>query len=552
MKTSSDRPLVPSSTSAWLIPFLIAGIIILAHSPVLFPTYLRQDDWSAATWNIHLVFSHVDLRKYAVDEMRPLSIPFILFSDAISHHMDIAWIARLINIVLIAAAAILTYRWQMTLEAEEIFAACFAACSFLTQAAQLISSTANYMVMIVSVIVAQTACFTLYRGFLDAKHRTRWYAVGATLLFLSLFSYPLGCTYVFLFLLIYYLREVREQWWRQSSFVFQAGLMTLVSMASIVIIGKLTYLALGYTPSNPDRSITIDWNLPNKLDHWWRMLEESLNIDAWNAMIHYYVSRSTFPTGQIVPLAAALFTMGIVCQARKAEGQSIPRRTVVRRIAVVICTFLILLTLAYAPVLAPHFYDVISFRYTLVVTPMTMYALFWSGREIASGQGWNGGGFSKGLCVVTLLLAMVCAHHLSRYVVAVPETELRFMTASVERKALPELAAGRPVALYLVMNEHQHLSIDPSGFNYAEYGMTMSGWSPGWLFAGAIHVMRTLGYESIETEPPYQILEWDNEQVRCKVKWGYIYTVRNNQPPLAVPAGMKKVVIDMNDVELNW
>src|SRR5579863_3990132 len=96
----------------WVIPLVISGILLLAHSPVLFSTYLRQDDWSAALWNIHHLDSFPDLYIHIVEEVRPVSVIFLMLSDAIAYHMHNAWIARLINILLLGAAAILTYKWQ--------------------------------------------------------------------------------------------------------------------------------------------------------------------------------------------------------------------------------------------------------------------------------------------------------------------------------------------------------------------------------------------------------------------------------------------------------
>ena len=61
---------------SWLIPMLIAAAVLFGHSPVLFSDYLRQDDWSAATWNL-VIQDHVDLRAHMLDEFRPLSVPFL-------------------------------------------------------------------------------------------------------------------------------------------------------------------------------------------------------------------------------------------------------------------------------------------------------------------------------------------------------------------------------------------------------------------------------------------------------------------------------------------
>lgn len=528
---------------------LIAAAVLFGHSPVLFSDYLRQDDWSAATWNL-VIQDHVDLRAHMLDEFRPLSVPFILFSDFVSHTMSNGWIVRLINILLLGLAAILTYRWQRLFTEDILFAACFAICAFLTQSVQIISATANYTVMIVALIWSQAASFMFYRGFVGQSCRRRWYFCGVVVFYLSLLSYPLASTYVFVFLTIYYFHHIRERWWQRDAFLFQASVLSILSMASIIVLGKLTYALLHFTPHDPNRSIAIDWDIPNKLAHWWMMLEQAFNFYAID-YFYTYIDKNRILTYQPVLVFGTILILGISCnRMRSPEGRTPPGVTI-RWVARVVASSLLLLTLAFAPVFPPHFDGSFPFRYGLVIMPVALYLVFWSIREIARTvrQKPEGQIFPVGLCAFTICMIVLCSDILSKYVVSIHEHELHYISSTIENEALTDLKSNKPITIYLLMSDRSFM---PGGFGAAEYGIGMSYLSPGWLLAGTIHVLRNMGYESIETEPPYKIIDWNSDRVIFQAKWGYIIATQRKEPHIPSPTATKEVIIDMNNVGTIW
>ena len=209
-------PCTSNTEYYWLIPLIITAMVLFGHSPVLFSTYLRQDDLTATTWNIHHFKRDPGLNNIW-EIFRPVCGIFIVISDFVSHNMRNAWIMRFINIMFLSGGAVLLYRWQRKFGAEKIFAACFAICAFLTQSSQIISSTANYTVLVATIVMAQGACFLFYRGFVERERRKAYYAYGVILLFISLLSYPLGSPYIFVFLFIYFLHNPQEKCWKPHS-----------------------------------------------------------------------------------------------------------------------------------------------------------------------------------------------------------------------------------------------------------------------------------------------------------------------------------------------
>ena len=93
------------------ILFTIGISLFIAHCPVLFGDFLRQDDWNATFWNINLFYTHPEFYNSVVEMFRPLSTIFILVGDYFSHDIQNAKYVRLFNIIMLCIASYITYIW---------------------------------------------------------------------------------------------------------------------------------------------------------------------------------------------------------------------------------------------------------------------------------------------------------------------------------------------------------------------------------------------------------------------------------------------------------
>ncbi|MEI7489085.1 MAG: hypothetical protein WCJ72_17085 [Chryseobacterium sp.] len=551
------------------ILWLIAAFVFFTHSPVLFHDYLRQDDWSAGLWLrflgtkqcwlevIHFkkpvnpwacianIQTHPGTYNSAVELFRPVSTAIFLAGDAIAYNIGNIWIVRSYNIALLCIAAVFTYSWLRRLKADSLFAACFTITSFALPAYQVQASTANYTIMIVSIILGQISFFLWHEAYHNSDKKSLWqkYRLAYFVMLASLLCYPMSSPYPFLFLAIYVLLLKESIPLYKNRKIIDASIFILLCMISVITLGRLVIILFHIHPQNIERSVNIDWDIPNKIYHWTVMLQEASNLFDINGMIYKEWRYVYYP---VITILGLFFVADYI--DNKKHFKDFSKKQIIIRTIFDTLAILALMTLAYCPALAPHTI-LIVFRYTVIIMPIMLFLLMWSIKIIINH--WlhkeNNQVFKIFLVLFTAFAVITAMHNHTLYIVGQNEYQLNFMRGFIESDALPVLKEQKPVTIHIIRDPR--ITILPNNLRSDVYGMGVSPEDFAWgLYAAIIYLMRDYGYESIEVSPTFKWQGWNSKMSWGKVKWGTIIVTEKDYPLKDYPlpdTGEKVVTIDM-------
>src|SRR5690348_16467229 len=154
---------------AAIIVFVFAAI-----SPVIYSNnYIRQDDlmWEIWPWMKPSEFGYLYYNT-VFQLVRPICMLSFYITDLLSIGIQGAVYVRFFSLLVLILLAMMLFRWQLYFNKNRLLATTFAICTFTLPAYQVFAATANYELLLTSLVMSLLSGFFWYNANLTFKHKT--------------------------------------------------------------------------------------------------------------------------------------------------------------------------------------------------------------------------------------------------------------------------------------------------------------------------------------------------------------------------------------------
>ncbi|HEU5281036.1 MAG TPA: hypothetical protein VFU82_03540, partial [Gammaproteobacteria bacterium] len=450
--------------------------VFAAISPVIYSNnYIRQDDlmWEIWPWMKPSDFGYLYYNT-VFQLVRPICMLSFYLTDLLSIGIQGAVYVRFFSLVVLIILAIMLFRWQLYFNKNKLLATTFAICTFTLPAYQVFAATANYELILTSLVMTLFSGFLWYKANLTLNYKA-WKSgliLGCLLFFASMLNYPLSSMFIWAMLVITYLNSIDQKTYfreHKLSFIAKTTCLTIALMVFYYLSSRAVHLLFHVRLDGSRVAVINTEHLLSRLNWLAEVLGWHSYFWRWNNTPPLYQTPFVF----LLPI----FTLAIFVTHFKNGYQS-----TLKAITKTLASLGILLTfffLSYSPILATSEY-IITYRYSLVTMPILLYLTLWSISVLLTPSCTNKSisnlfGFLRvSLYSIFILSGVYYANlRLADNIVGPHDNEFTYVQQQLNKNVIPLIQKNKKVLIHAIACDPNNTGLEGDATTSFEYGMNI-------------------------------------------------------------------------------